>query len=144
MTLSLYAMADSFLVGGPLNRLQIDALFVHLVKRGHFAQSLDAVDHELADVIDLFVRVEAADAEPDRRVRELFAHAHRPKNVARLEARARAGRTARHRDVFDGHHHRLALDERERDVEVARQAVLERTVQLYFLERREQVLAEPL
>src|SRR5262249_6746750 len=97
-----------------------------------------------AYVFDLFVRVEAADAEPDRRVGELFADAHRAKDVARLEARAGAGRAARHGDVLDGHHQPLALDERERNVEGARWPMLERAVELDLFERRREELAEPL
>src|SRR6266540_229361 len=140
MTLSLYAMANFLflfpLVCSPLNRFQIDALFVHLIEGGHLAQSLDALDDEVRYIIDLLVGVEAADSESDRRMGELFAHSHRPKNVARLEAGARASRAARHGHVLDGHHHPLALDERERHVEIAGQAVLERSIEVDLVERR--------
>src|SRR5262245_5201268 len=133
MTLSEYAIAASYgsacfwgacdslreSVGLPVDGLQIDALAVHLVERRHLAQPLDLLDHARRDVVDLFFGVEATDAEADRGVRELFAHPHRAQHVARLEARAGAGAPARDRDVLDRHHHRLALHERERDVEVA-------------------------
>ena len=77
----------------------------------------DEVDH----VVDLLLGVEPAEAEADRRVRELVADAERAEHVARLERRRRARRAGRHRDVLERHQQRLALDERERDVEVARQ-----------------------
>src|SRR5689334_2523714 len=132
MTLLLYAMASSSFsnlfsfpsrrdgwgwgrlpasMRCPLNRFEVDPLLVHLVKRRHLAELAHAPDDEVGHVVDLLVGVESSDAEANRRVRQLFADPHRPQHVARLETRAGARRAARHGDVFDGHHHRFALDE---------------------------------
>src|SRR6185503_12828153 len=100
-------------VSRPLDRLEVDPLLVHFVERRHLAEPAHARDDEIGHVVDLFVGVESADAEADGRMSQLFANPHRAKDVARLEAGARARRTARHGHVFDGHHHRLALDEGE-------------------------------
>ena len=67
---------------------------VHLVERRHARAALDLADHEVGDVVDFFLGVEAAEAEADGRVRELVADAQRAQHVARLEARAGAGRAA--------------------------------------------------
>src|SRR5580692_7861712 len=135
ITFSLYAMTLSSFGGSsvsrPVDGLQIDSFFVHLVERRHVAQVLHLRDHELRHVVDLFLRVESTDAE-------------RAEHVARLEARRRAGRAAGDGDVLDRHHHRFALDEVERDVEVPRQAVLVRAVQVHLVERALQLAEESL
>ena len=59
---------------------------------------------------------------------QLVADAERAQHVAGFERRRGAGRARRHRDVLERHEERLALDERERDVQVAGQPVLERAV----------------
>ena len=87
----------------------------------------------LADVVDLFLGVEAADAEANRRVRQLLADAERAQHVRRLERRRGARRARRHRDVLERHHQPLALDVREADVEVAGQPMLPRAVDVDFL-----------
>src|ERR1700733_1682296 len=116
MTFSLYAMALSSVsrsnranrantresVGDPLDALQIDAFLMHLPKRRQLAQPLDLAHDEVGHVVDLFLRIEATQAEPDARVRQLVAHAERAKDVARLEAGRRARRAGAHRDVLDG------------------------------------------
>src|SRR5688572_13122526 len=103
----------------PLDTLYIDTLLVHLVQRRHVAESFDFGNHEIGDVVDFLFRVETTESETNRRVREIFVETHRTEHVARLEARARAGRAARDGHVFDGHHEPLAFDEGEGDVQVS-------------------------
>src|SRR5580658_3158854 len=98
-------------VSGPLDALQIDSLFVHLVEGGHVAKVLYLACDEIGDVVDLFLGVEPPEPESDARVRQLVSDPERAQNVARLEARGGAGRAARDGDVLDGHHHGLPFDE---------------------------------
>src|SRR5687768_2139404 len=124
MTLSLYAMtvfsySSRPSVRRPLHGGKVDPFLVHLVKGRHVPQLADGPRHEVRHEVDLRLGVESTDPEPDRRVRQVVADAHRVEHVRGLEARARAGRTARDGDVLDGHHERLAFDEAERDVQVA-------------------------
>src|SRR5580693_4040998 len=100
MTFSLYAMTffPSFeerptappeavpcLVRRPLNALEIDPLLRHLVERRQLAKLDDLPDHQLGDVVDLFLGVEAAESEADRGVRHLLLDADRAQHVGRLE-----------------------------------------------------------
>src|SRR3990172_10188746 len=62
---------------GPLHLGQIDAFLHHLVERRHLAELLDLGGEELDHVIDLLLGGEAAEAEPDRAVREVGAGAPR-------------------------------------------------------------------
>src|SRR3954468_16704200 len=87
--------APSRLVGCPVHGGEVDSLFVHLVQGRHLPQLVDLADHEVGDVVDLLQRVEAAEAEADRRVGEVVADAHRVEHVRGLEAGAGAGRAAR-------------------------------------------------
>ena len=87
-----------------------------------------------ADVIHFFLGVEAAEAEADRGVRQIVADAQRLQHVAGLERRRGAGRAARHRDVVDAHQQRFAFDVGEADVQVVRQPVLHRAVDVDLVE----------
>src|SRR5262249_34937888 len=130
MTLSLYAIFSLRLrlVSDPLDALEVDTVLVHLVQGGHVPEVPDLVDDEVRNVVDLLFGRVAAETEADARVRELVADAERTEHVARFEAGGRARRAGAHRHLFDRHHHRLALDEGERHVEIAWQAMLERAV----------------
>src|SRR4051794_40867991 len=59
------------LVRRPLNAFDIDPLLRHLVKRRKLAQLVDLADHQLGYVIDLFLGVEATEAEANRGVGHL-------------------------------------------------------------------------
>src|SRR4051812_3868791 len=98
MTFSLYAIArslswkprargsENFSVRRPLHAGEVDPLLVHLVKRGHLPELVDLADHQIRHVVDLLLGVEAAEAEADRRVRQVVADAHGVEDVRRLEA----------------------------------------------------------
>src|SRR6202042_771968 len=86
-------------VSGPLDALQIDSLFVHLVEGGHVAKVLPLPDDEVGHVVDLVLRVEPPEPESDARVRQLVSDSERAQDVARLEAGGGAGRAARDGDV---------------------------------------------
>src|ERR1700722_3253938 len=147
MTFSLYAMMFWFSgdsVSRPLDGLQIDSLFVHLVEGGHVAKVLHLADDEVGHVVDLFLSVEPPEPESDARVRQLVSASERAQDVARLEAGGGAGRAARDGDVLDRHHHRFAFDEVEGDVQVAREAVLHRPVHVALVERALELGPEPL
>src|SRR5262249_22700547 len=92
---------------------------------------------EVHHVVDLVLGGEPAEPEADRRMGEVVPDAHGMKHVRRLQARAGARRTARHRDILDGHHERLALDEAEGYVEVAGEAMRERAIDLNGVELAE-------
>src|ERR1700733_15149021 len=159
MTFSLYAMAGSLhfhnlyrslhcrpearrvlhamrrhLVRRPLDAVQIDSFFVHLVEGRQVPEFSYFSDHEIADVIDLLLGVEAPEAESNARVRQFITESHGAKHVAGLEAGRSARRTGAHRDVLDGHHEPLPLDEIEGDVEVSGQSVLEGPVDVHLVE----------
>src|SRR5262249_28600232 len=111
-----------------LDGLEIHALEVHLPERGQIAKLLHLVDDELDDMVHLFLGIETAEAEADRRVRQLLADAEGAEDVARLERGRSAGRARRDGDVLERHHEPLALDEGEGNVEIPRQPMLERAV----------------
>src|SRR5262249_35955391 len=92
----------------------------------------------------LVLGVEPAEAEPDRRVRELVADPERFQHVRRLERRRRAGRARRHRDVLETHEQRLALDEGEAQVQVAGQTLHRMAVQVHLVELAHDALAQAL
>ena len=75
-------------------------------------------------------------------MREFVADAEALEHIARLEARARAGRARRARDVLDAHEERLALDIAEADVEDVRHAPLCVAVHLRDLEARGKLALE--
>src|SRR6266481_6891262 len=58
----------------PFHLRNIDSLFSHFVERGELAQLGDDLNHLVDDVLDFLLRVEAAEAESDRGVREVFAN----------------------------------------------------------------------
>jgi hypothetical protein len=62
-------------VRDPRDRFQIDALFVHLVKRRKVTKLLHFCRDEFGDVVDLFIGREATEPKSNARVRELIAHA---------------------------------------------------------------------
>src|ERR1043165_7833357 len=62
----------SSVLGRPLDALEVHALLGHLVERGHLPELLGLGHDELARVVDLLVRREAPEAEPDARVGELL------------------------------------------------------------------------
>ena len=103
---------------------QVDAFFRHLVERRKLAQFAHHVDQFVGHVIDLFFRVEAADAEADGGMRDIVAHAQRLQHVTRLERGRRAGRAARNRDIVDAHQQRFAFHIRKAHIQAVRQAVL--------------------
>mmetsp|Transcript_20258 Transcript_20258/g.71617 ORF Transcript_20258/g.71617 Transcript_20258/m.71617 type:complete len:489 (+) Transcript_20258:292-1758(+) len=79
---------------------------------------------ELDSVVYLCDRREAAEAEADRRVRQLLVDADGTQDIRRLQRRRRARRAARHGDVLQRHQQALALHVRERQVHVAREPPL--------------------
>src|ERR1700730_1862658 len=64
----------------------------------HFPQAADNPDHVLDDVIDLFLGVEAAQAETDAAVGQVVIDAEGAEDVTRLRVGRRAGRAG-----ADGH-----------------------------------------
>src|SRR4026208_2127948 len=83
MTLSEYAMAFLSSVRGPLDRLDVDPFLMHLPERRQRAEALDRLHDQIDDEVDLLLRVEPTDAEPDRRVGELLADAARAGDARR-------------------------------------------------------------
>ena len=61
-------------------------------------------------------------------MRQVVADADRPQHVRRFDCRRRAGRPRRNRDVVDRHQQRLALDIREADIQIVRQTLVHRAV----------------
>src|SRR6266581_6888308 len=120
MTFWLYDMVPpkAASVGGPLDRVQIDAVLVHFPERRKIAQLADLLVHQCGRVVDLFLGGEAAEREAYRTVRQFVGAAQSPQHVGRLEARRGAGRAGRNRDLLDRHDQRFAFDEVETDDEI--------------------------
>ena len=104
---------------GPLDLAEVDAFLDHLVEWREFAKVLDDVDDLVADVIDLGLGVEAAQAEAYGRVRDVVTEAERLEDVAGFERSRGAGGAGADGDVVDAHQQGLALDVDEAHVQVA-------------------------
>src|SRR5213078_2474899 len=128
----------------PFHLGNIDSLFGHFVKRGELAQLGDDLNHLVNDVVDLFLRVETAEAESDRGVSEVFANTQCFEYVARLQGCRSTGRAAGNRDVVDAHEQRFALDIGKAHVQVVRQAVLHRAVDENLVQLGFQTLSKTL
>src|SRR5712692_2778003 len=123
MTLVEYAIAVPPLVSGPLDLAQIDSFLEHFVERRELAQLLDHVYNLCRDVIYLFLRIEPAEAEANGGVRQIVARAERFQDVAGLERRRGARRSARYCNVVNSHQQRFAFHVSEADVQIVRQPV---------------------
>src|SRR5216683_2235617 len=116
----------------PLDGVQIHAFLVHLPQGRELAQLADLGAQQLDRVVDLFLGGEATDRKTDGAVGEFIRASERPQDVRGLEARRSAGRARGNRHVLDPHDQRLALDEVEADVEVARYAPLHVAVDVHL------------
>src|ERR1700722_9916064 len=114
--------------GLPLHLGDVDAFLGHLVKWRELAQFGDDLDHLVDHVVDFLLRVEAAEAEADRGVRQGFADAQRLEDVAGLQGGRSASGAARYRNVVDAHQKRLTFDVGEAHVQVVGQAMFQRAV----------------
>src|SRR5277367_6820471 len=112
----------------PLHLGDVDAFFGHLVKGRKLAQLGDDLHHLIDDVVDLLLRVKAAQAEADRGMGQVFANSQSLQHIAGLQGGRSTRRTARDRNVVDAHQERLAFDISKAHVEVVRQAMLQRAV----------------
>src|SRR5438445_4465043 len=117
----------------PLDGIQVHALLVHLPKGRELAQLADLGAQEPDGVVDLLLGGEAPDREADRAVRELVRALEIPQDIRGLESGLISVRARGHRHVLDRHDERLALDEIEADVEVARDAALQVAVDVDLL-----------
>src|SRR5487761_2029868 len=122
------------LMCGPLHGVQIDAFLVHVPQRRQLAQLGDLALEQVDGEIDLFRGVEAADGETNGGMRQFVRASQRTQHVGRLEAGGGAGRARGDGDFLDAHDQRLALDEVEADVEIARYAPVQVAVQVHFLD----------
>src|SRR5688572_17241748 len=144
MTLSLYAMFSTSMCG-PLDRVQVYAVLVHLPQRRELAQLLHFAAQQVCREIDFFLVAEAPERDAHRAVRQLVRAPERAQHVRRLERSRGARRARRHGDVLDRHDQRLPLDEVEAHVEVVRNAPLEVAVHVHLfdvLDRAEQPVAQ--
>src|SRR5580692_9741908 len=112
----------------PLHLGDIDTFLGHLIKWRKLAQLGDDLDHFVNHVVDFLLRVESAESEADRGVGQVFSDAQRLENVAGFQSGRSAGGAARYGDVIDAHQERFALDVGKAHVQVVRQTVLERAV----------------
>src|SRR5487761_1960315 len=130
-----YPLISNFsLMGSPLHRVQIDAFLVHVPQRGQFAQLGDLAFEQVNGEIDLFRGVEAADGKANGGMRQFVRAPQRAQHVGRLQAGGGAGRARGYGDFLDAHDQRLAFDEVEADVEIARNAPIQVAVQVHFLD----------
>eukprot|EP00166_Cyanidium_caldarium_P004146 ctg_428.g299 len=118
----------------PSRSRRVNALLHHLPQWRHIAQPLHVLFGHLDRVPDLPLRGKASDPETNAGVRERFVHAQRPQHVARLQAGRGASAAAAHRDGLERHQQRLALHVREAEIDAARIAVRQRSVQLHVLD----------
>ena len=68
----------------PFDTLQIDTFLDHLPQRAQLPQERDSLAHGLQNIVNLCLRCESADAEPDTAVCILVAVPQSSKYVARL------------------------------------------------------------
>lgn len=92
---------------------------MHLPQRGHLPQTTHMLLQLLNCKVNLCFRCVAGDAKAQRAVRQIFLQAQRAQNVRRLERGGCASTAGRERDLLQGHQKALALNERERHVQVA-------------------------
>src|SRR5580704_2876134 len=118
----------------PLHFGDVDAFLSHLIKRRKLAQFGDDLDHFVDHVVDFLLRVESAESEADRGVRQVFSDAQRLEHVAGFQSGRSAGRAARYRDVIYAHQERFAFDISEAHIQVVREAVLNRAVDVDLIE----------
>src|SRR6516164_7907960 len=90
---------------------------------------LHRADHFFDDKIDLFLGIEAADAEPDAAMGQVVGDPHGPKDIAGLNAGGSACGTRAYGHSLHGHHQGFSLDMGEAEVQVARQAFPGMTVE---------------
>src|SRR5579864_784644 len=130
--------------GLPLHFGNVDAFLGHFIKGRKLTQLGDDLDHLVDDVVDFLLRIEAAEAEADRGVCEVFADAEGLEDVAGFQSGRSAGRTARYRNIVDAHQERFALDVGEAHVQVVGQAMLEGAVDEDFVELGFQALFQAI
>src|SRR5690242_1847866 len=126
----------------PLHFGDVDAFLGHFIKGRKLTQLGDDLDHLVNDVVDFLLRVEPAEPEADRSVRQVFSDAQRLQHVAGFQSRRGAGRTARYCNIVDAHQKGFALDIREAHIQVVRKAMLKRTVDIDLIELGLQALFE--
>mmetsp|Transcript_10996 Transcript_10996/g.16409 ORF Transcript_10996/g.16409 Transcript_10996/m.16409 type:complete len:425 (+) Transcript_10996:543-1817(+) len=102
------------------------------------------LDAHFDGVVDLRFRGETADSKPDGRVRHFILYAERTENVRGLERGRRARRSRRDGNVLQRHEQALALDEREADVHVAREARLDGAIHRHVIHTREDPFPQPV
>src|SRR6266849_2922894 len=123
------------LLGGlPLHFRNVYAFLGHLIKWRKLAQLGDHLSHFVNHVVDLFLRVEAAEPKADRGMRQIFADAEGLQHVDGLERSRGTGRAARYRDVIDAHQQRFAFYISEAHVQVVGEAVFQRAVDVDLVE----------
>src|SRR5712692_2723112 len=122
------------LSGLPLHFRNVYAFLGHLIKWRKLAQLGDHLSHFVNHVVDLFLRVEAAEPKADRGMRQIFADAEGLQHVAGLERSRGTGRAARYRDVIEAHQQRFAFYISEAHVQVVGQAVFQRAVDVDLVE----------
>src|SRR5450830_1415002 len=123
-----------WLVGSPLDRINIDSIFKHIPQRRQFAQLVYFRFQQVHGEVDVFFGREAADGETDRAVRQFVAAAQGAQYVRWFQAGRGAGRTGRHGDILDRHDQRLAFNVIEADVQVMRHAVIHVAVDIHFFD----------
>src|SRR5450830_1609920 len=123
-----------WLVGSPLDRINIDSIFKHIPQRRQFAQLVYFRFQQVHGEVDVFFGREAADGETDRAVRQFVAAAQGAQHVRWFQAGRGAGRTGRHGDILDRHDQRLAFNVVEAHVQVVRHAVIHVAVDVDFLD----------
>lgn len=112
----------------PLDGVQVDTLLDQLPERTQLAKERHALLHGLENILDLEVRGESPNAEPNARVRALVTVAQGPQDVAGLQRCGRACTARGEGDVLQSHEKGLALDIGEGNVDTAGIEVVRVTV----------------
>src|SRR5579864_5223229 len=136
------AVPFHFLLSCPLHVFQVDAFFCHLIERREFTEAFNGFDDAVRNVVDFSFGVEAADAETNGTVRQIVAGAESLQYIRWLQRRRGASRSAGNCDVVDAHEQRFALDVGEADVQVARQAMVHRAVDVDLVQLAHDAVAQ--
>src|SRR6056297_1785037 len=101
----------------PLNSVQIYSLLHQFPQWAHLSQTGNVSGQQVNGEINLLNGGKTADAEPNRRVRQVFPYPYGPENVRGLQGCRSAGRSARDGNVLQSHQQGLPLHVGERNIQ---------------------------
>ena len=100
----------------PLDCFQVYAVLHHVPQRTHLSQSLHLPDRPLHGVLNLLLRGEPPDTEPDGAVGHVVLRAQGPEHVAGLQRGGGTGRARAEGHVLERHQETLPLHAEEAEV----------------------------